>query len=107
MIGKRRCTMAIQILIEPVANNGFRATSGEPLAMSAEGPTREAALGKLRKQLQARLKNGAELVLLELSSEPNPWLEFAGMFKDDPWIDDWKQSMREYRQERDAEPDLP
>ena len=50
--------MPIQVLIEPVAKNGFRATSGAPLALSVEAPTRAQALGKLKKQLQARLKKG-------------------------------------------------
>jgi hypothetical protein len=35
----------------------------------------------------------------------HPWMEFAGMFKDDPWIDDWKQSIEEYRQQVDDDPD--
>jgi hypothetical protein len=101
--------MAIQVLIEPLANNGFRATSGGPLAVSVEAPTREEALSKLKERVQARLTNGAELVAVELAarSENNPWIEFAGMFKGDPRIDDWKQSMAEYRRNKDAEPDLP
>lgn len=99
--------MPIQVLVEPIAKNGFRATSGAPLAVSVEAPTREKALAKLKKQLQARLKKGAELVPVELTPQAHPWVEFAGMFKDDPWIDDWKQSVDEYRRAKDAEPDLP
>src|SRR5436309_779995 len=95
--------MAIQVLVEPLANNGFRATSGEPIPLTVEAPTREEALAKLKKRLQARLQNGAELVPLELTPAPHPWMEFAGMFKDDPGIDDWKRSMAEYRRKRDAE----
>ena len=97
--------MPIQVLIEPVPKNGFRATSGAPLALSVEAPTRAQALAKLKQQLQARLKNGAELVPIEVIPEPHPWMEFAGMFKDDPWIDDWRRSVAEYRRKKDAEPD--
>ncbi len=32
-------------------------------------------------------------------------MEFAGMFKDDPWIDDWKRSVEEYRRKVDEDPD--
>jgi len=32
-------------------------------------------------------------------------MEFAGMFKGDPWIDDWKRSIEEYRQKIDNDPD--
>jgi hypothetical protein len=42
---------------------------------------------------------------LDVGSEPNPWMEFAGMFKDDPWIDDWKKSIEEYRQKIDNDSD--
>lgn len=99
--------MGIQVLIERVGKNGFRATSGEPVAVSVEAPTRAAALAKLKKQVGKRLRNGAELVSVELAgpTDKNPWVEFAGMFKDDPLIDDWKQSMAEYRRQKDAEPD--
>lgn len=100
--------MAIQVLLEPVANNGYRATSAAPLALSVEAPTREAALEKLKEQLGIRLRAGAELVSVELGAAPtNPWLEGAGMFKGDPWLDDWKQSMAEYRRSKDAEPEQP
>src|SRR5262249_21211737 len=99
--------MAIQVLIERVGKNGFRATSGEPLPLSVEAPTREAAVAKLKKRLSKRLRSGAELISVELAtpSEQNPWVEFAGMFKDDPLIEDWKRSMAEYRRQKDAEPD--
>ena len=44
---------------------------------------------------------------MELTAQPqqNPWIEFAGMFKDDPWIEDWKRSMADYRRQKDAETD--
>jgi hypothetical protein len=100
--------MSIQVLIEPLANNGFRATSGEPLAVSVEAPTREEALAKVKERLQARLKNGAELVPIQLNTEPNPWTEFAGMFDpNDPLVKAWKRQMARNRRKKDAEPDIP
>ena len=101
--------MGIQVLIERVGKGRFRATSGEPLPASVEARTRDAALAKLKKQVGKRLHKGAELVSVELTAQPqqNPWTEFAGMFEDDPWIEDWKRSMAEYRRQKDAEPDRP
>lgn len=99
--------MSIQVLIEPLANNGFRATSGEPIPLTVEAPTREEALAKLKKRLQARLKNGAELVPLELTPEPHPWMEFAGMYDpNDPVVQDWEKAMADYRRKIDEHPEL-
>ena len=39
--------MRISVLIEPVPGNGFRVERGEPVALEAEGATRDAALRKL------------------------------------------------------------
>jgi hypothetical protein len=75
--------MQIPILIERISPKRFRARGCEPLALSAEGPTPEAALAKLKEQLQARLRNGAEIVPLELETKAHPLAEFAGMFNAD------------------------
>lgn len=99
--------MGIQVLIERVGKGRFRATSGEPLPASVEARTRDAALAKLKKEVGKRLRDGAELVSVDLGApaRPHPLAEFAGMFRDDPWIMDWKRSMAEYRRRKDAEPD--
>jgi hypothetical protein len=97
--------MQIPVLVEPIARNGYRARGLEPFALSAKGATREEALAKLRAKIEGRLKKGAELVGLEVGAVPHPWMEFAGMFKDDPWIEDWKRSIEEYRKKVDEDPD--
>jgi hypothetical protein len=97
----------IPVLIEPIAGSGYRASAGEPLAVVVEAPTREEALEKLKKQIQAGLRNGAEIVPLETAPQPHPLAKFVGMFKDDPLIDDWKKSMAEYSRKIDRYPDRP
>src|SRR5207302_6462093 len=99
--------MQIPVLIEPVAGNGYRARGGEPLGLTAEGPTRELALAGLKEQLQARLRTGAEIVSLELAPEPHPLAVFVGMFKDDPMLEEWKLAMAEYRRKIDEYPNRP
>ncbi len=96
--------MQIPVLIESIARSGYRAKSKEPFALSAKGATREEALAKLRAKIESRLKKGTEIVGLEVGKQPHPWMEFAGMFKDDPWIEDWKQSIEEYRKKVDEDP---
>jgi len=96
--------MQIPVLVERLKGQGYRARGKEPFVVSAKGATREEALANLRAKIQTRLKNGSELVGLEVGAEAHPWTEFAGMFKDDPWIDDWVQSMAEYRQQVEDDP---
>ena len=96
--------MLIPVLVEPVKGNGYRARGKEPFAVSVRGATREEALAKLRTKIHSRLKNGTHVVGLEIGPQAHPWMEFAGMFKDDPWIDDWVKSMAEYRQQVEDDP---
>jgi predicted RNase H-like HicB family nuclease len=97
--------MQIPILVERVKGNGYRARGKEPFAVSARGATREEALAKLHAKIQTRLKNGAEIVGLEVGPQPHPMAEFAGMFKDDPLFDDWQKAIAEYRRRVDNDPD--
>jgi predicted RNase H-like HicB family nuclease len=99
--------MNIPILIEPIAGNGYRASGGAPLALTAEGASQEEALAKLKEKLLARLVQGAVVVSLELPSQPHPLAEFAGMFKGDPWLKKWKKSMAAYRRRVDKDADKP
>jgi hypothetical protein len=95
----------ISVFLDRVNGNGYRARGGEPFAVSAEGSTREEALARLREEIQTLFKNGTEVVALEIGHDPHPWLDLAGMHKDDPWIDDWKRSVAEYRKRVDEDPD--
>ena len=36
----------------------------------------------------------------------NPWIEFAGMFKDDPYFDEWQEAIAENRRKADQDPDI-
>src|SRR5438876_8222564 len=96
--------MQIPVVVEQVKGNGYRARGTEPFAISAKGATREEALAKLRTKIETRLKKGTELVGLEIGPQQHPWMEFAGMFKDDPGIEDWVNSMAEYRQQVEDDP---
>jgi predicted RNase H-like HicB family nuclease len=96
--------MQIPVLVERVKGNGYRARGKEPFSVSARGVTREEALAKLRAKIQARLKNGTEIIGLEIGPQPHPWMEFAGMFKDDPMFEDWQKAIAEYRRQVDNDP---
>lgn len=95
--------MQIPILIEAVAENRYQSRGGEPYALSAEGATREEVMAKLQAQLQARLQAGAALVSLEVPGPSHPLARFVGMFKDDPLMNEWKESMADYRRTIDED----
>ena len=95
--------MQIPVLIETVGNHGYRVTTGLPVAMSAEGATREEALDHLRLAMNARLSAGAEIIPLELASPEHPLAPYAGMFKDNPLFESWQQAIADYRRQADEE----
>src|SRR5262249_10829071 len=104
-----RSVMRISVLIEPVVGNGYRAKSGEPLPFVAEGATRDEAIQKLRDLVRQQLTAGAEVTAMDISGAAvaNPWVEFAGMFKDDPYFDEVVEILAENRRRMDADPDAP
>jgi predicted RNase H-like HicB family nuclease len=99
--------MEIPVLVEPVDSRGFRARSGEPLGLTAEGATRDEALQKLRELVQSRVADG-ELTLLEVGPFSHPWDRFVGKWSpDDPFIAEWEKEVEKYRREVDEDPNIP
>jgi len=90
--------MHIPVLIEPVANQGYRARSGEPLAAAAEGTTTEEAVRNLQTLLEQRLAQGTRLIELNIPTTENPWVQYAGMFKDNTLFDEVVDIMAQQRQ---------
>lgn len=99
--------MEITVLLEPAEGHGYRASSGPPLAVKAEGATREEALGNLREQIENKIRSGAEILTLEVGILAHPWTQFAGTLKDDPLFEEWVQAMVEYRASIDNDPNAP
>jgi hypothetical protein len=87
--------------LKRVKGNGYRARGSEPFALSAKGATPEEALAKLRAKIETRLKNGTQLVGLDVGPQPHPLAQFAGMFKDDPYFEDVLKIMAENRKKMD------
>ena len=94
--------MDIPVLVEPLANAGFRAVCGDPWDLEAAAPTREEAIGKLRQLIERRVAAGAELVAVSIGDSTHPLASFAGMLKDEPLVGQWQQAMADYRNERDV-----
>ena len=102
--------MRLSVLIEPVPGHGYRAKGGEPFAVTAEGATRDDALQNLRALIAGKVSAGAEFVTLDVPVAEHPWLPFAGMYRDDPLVEEWKLTMAELRcqaDEADRDPETP
>jgi hypothetical protein len=91
--------MDITVLVEPVANHGYRAQCSAPLHLEAEGASGDDAIRKLRELIDRRLAAGGEIVTLHVGTLQHPLARFAGMFKDDPLLGPWKAEMEAYRQQ--------
>ncbi|MDZ4657417.1 MAG: hypothetical protein SH868_07535 [Bythopirellula sp.] len=82
--------MQIPVLIEQMPGNGYRARSGEPFALVAEGTTPEDALAQFRNRVSEKLRDGACITSIEIQAEEHPWLPFAGMYQQsDPLVQEW------------------
>jgi len=100
--------MQIPVLIQQIAGNGYRAKSGEPLPLSAEGATRDEALQKLRELMDQQLQNGTQWAALEVPAVENPWRAMAGSLDpNDPVVQEWKEIMADNRRKIDEDPDVP
>jgi predicted RNase H-like HicB family nuclease len=98
--------MKIPVLIEPIANDQFRATGAPPFDLTALGTTREEALARLREAIGHRMAAGSVLIPLEIdATEDNPWTAVTGMFRDEPLFDEWQQAIADYRRQIDEDPD--
>src|SRR5437773_2513765 len=94
--------MDIPVLVEPLANNGFRAVTGDPLRLETEAATREEAIEKLRRLIECRVAGGAEVVALSVGTSMHPLAPFVGMLKEETLVEPWKKAMADYRRKRDA-----
>ena len=97
--------MKIPVLVQAENGNGFRAEVVSAQTISAEGPTAEVAIGDLRGKTQEKLDQGDRLASLEIADGENPWLHLVGVYKDDPYLDEYKQAIADYRKQVDEDPD--
>ena len=90
--------MEMTVLVERLAEHKYRASTGYPVAMESEGRSANEAIERLREQAVQRLK-GTELVQVSIPGvrDTNPWLKYAGIWKDHPDFDGFLDNVAEYR----------
>ena len=99
--------MKIPVLIETTPDHRYRAAGAEPFAGVVEADTPDAALAQMRRLIDDRVAGGALVAELELPEGANPWLDGAGMFRDDPLFDDWQAAIADRRRQVNDSADTP
>lgn len=96
--------MTMYALIENKPDGKYTASLIGWPDVTAQGETEDEALAELRQSLARHLKR-ARIVPLELdrSQSDNPWLQMAGIFKDDPLFAEVQELIAAYRRELDAQ----
>lgn len=98
--------MEIPVWVEPVEPNVYRALTGEPFGLAAEGASEEEAVEKVRELLAAKIAAGSRLVSVEVPVSNHSWAPWVGMFKDDELSQEWQRAMAERRKQIDEDPDI-
>jgi hypothetical protein len=97
--------MRIPVLMESVSGNGFRARGRAPLALSAEGTTRDDAIARLKSLNADRLAVRAELISLDVETMGHPLAPLPGWSEGDPLLDEWQEAIETYRRGVEKDPD--
>jgi predicted RNase H-like HicB family nuclease len=115
--------LTYNVLIEKEQDGTFSAITLGLLDYKSSGKTENEAVEKLQQLLQARLKNSKIVTLaiespqLENPQSENPWTKIAGMYKDNPLVDEviaeieaeryqLDKKMEEYYEQLDIEDEL-
>jgi predicted RNase H-like HicB family nuclease len=96
--------MEIPVLLEPLPGGGFQARSTDLLGLIAQGDTPDSALRHLRDLIETRAASGAILTSIDVPAPrygPHPG---AGMYKDDPLYDRWREEVEAYRRQVEDDP---
>ena len=96
--------MKVEVVLEALDNDRYRASVHHPFDLSAEAATREASLTALKEQLDTKLSR-VEVVELDVGTPTeDPLKMIVGTWKDHPDMDDVLENMREYRRQVNADP---
>lgn len=96
--------MKVEVVLEALENERYRASIRYPFDLSTEAATREETLAALKELLDNKLAQ-VELLELEVGTPADPaWKTIVGTWKDHPDMDEVLENMREYRRQVNADP---
>lgn len=95
--------MTLQVLVERIEHGQFRAVTSQPIALSVEADSPRNAVRRLKEAMERKL---SECEVIELDIPParlgNPWSKHAGVWKEHPDYDAFREAVTEYRRSVDA-----
>jgi hypothetical protein len=96
----------LSVLIENQRENEFLATVLGLPDCQARGQTCQEALDNVQKDIATRLSN-AKIVSVEINpnGSVNPWIQYAGMFEEDPYFDELLEDIEADRRVLDVQRD--
>ena len=94
--------MDFAVSVQPVAG-GFRASTGGPLDLTADGPTADAAVDAVRELVTTRLRSG-ELRVIHVS-DVQAIVEAATRLSKNPQLRAYTEELAEYRRLHNTVPD--
>jgi hypothetical protein len=90
--------MKTAVLAEKLGKKKYRASNSQPIALESEGRSRDEAVKRLCALARKRLGAGEwQQVCLPGPPQANPWIAFAGIWKDHPDFDQFMKIIAEYR----------
>lgn len=95
--------MELTVFVEPHPP-GFRAATGRPLDLAADGPTPDDAVAALRALVAARLQAGGQIRTLTLT-DTDAIRAAAQKLGRSPQFEDWVREVEEYRRLHNTVPD--
>jgi hypothetical protein len=99
--------MTYDVLIQPQAENTYRATVLGWPELSVVGDSEQTVIERIKQAIRAQLLQ-SKIVRVEVgqaiaqsSAAEHPWLRFLGAWEDDPTFDDLAARIEAYRRELD------
>lgn len=100
--------MTITAFVKRIEGQRDRASMSQPVALEAEASTPAEAIQQLRELACDHFSQG-QFVEFSVpgSAEPNPWLQFAGIWRDNPDLEEFRKAVAEYRRQIDEDENVP
>ena len=96
--------LTYSVIMKQEKEGGYKATVWGLADCEASGDTKEAALASINQLLTARLENTEVIIQKIAFPQPeNPWIKFAGMYKDNPLFNEMVAEVESYRRQLDEE----